>query len=339
LTEIKQTLPTYGRDLIPTLDPALFDDCLVFAAPEAWDLIKHEFHFPPKQVVQPKSMEQSKLERQVDRVARCETVFGIGGGSAIDAAKMFAWKNGGRLILVPSILSADAPFTKAVAVRVDHRVRYVGEVFPDHLLIDFALLEQAPAKLNHAGVGNILSIYTALADWKIAAETNGEAYDAGVAAHSQALLDRMFAGRDAIRDVTEDGLKLLSELFLGEVALCEQFGDSRPREGSEHYFAYAIESLTRKRFIHGELIALGVLLAAIYQDQPVAPIIDFLEHVGVEFRPAQVGVSEEDIRAALLALPEYLQDETQLLYGVFHHKGVSTEQADAIIAKLNKFAG
>jgi len=274
------------------------------------------------------------LERQIQRVAQCETVFGIGGGSACDAAKMFAWKTGAKLILVPSILSADAPFTKSIGVRVDHRVRYVGEVFPEHLLVDFELLRKAPPNLNRAGIGDILSIYTALFDWRLAHEQTAEAYDPDIAAQSQTLLDQLFAGADAIRENTEEGLALLSELYVGEVRLCEQFGNSRPEEGSEHYFGYCIEALTKRHFIHGELIAMAVVLTAMSQEQPLQPVLDFLAAIDLDFRPAQVGVTIDDIHDTLLALPQYLEEETQLPYGIYHHLGMAENRVDGLMTKF-----
>ena len=335
MADFKQALPVYGTDLIPTLDPSYFDDCVVFCAPEAWNIAKHQFKFPPKEIAVPKEMEQARLERRIQRMPQSETVFGVGGGSACDAAKLFAQLTHARLILVPSILSVDAPFTKAIGVRVNHRVRYVGEVYPDHLLIDFNLIRQAPPKLNRAGVGDILSIYTALSDWRLAHQTTGESYDETIAGDSQALLERLLAGAAAIRDCTDEGLKLLAELYVAEVALCEMMGNSRPEEGSEHYFAYCLESLTHKQYLHGELIALGVLLGALYQEQPVARILAFLNEARVEYRPEMVGVTGEEIRRALLALPQYLAEERQLPYGIYHHKGMTPERADALLTQLN----
>jgi glycerol-1-phosphate dehydrogenase [NAD(P)+] len=249
---------------------------------------------------------------------------------------MFAHLYGARLILVPTILSVDAPFTKAVGVRVNHRVRYLGEVFPDHLLVDFALLRQAPPRLNRAGVGDLLSIYTALSDWRLAAQAKGERFDEAIAAESQALLERLLAGAAEIRDCTEAGLRLLAELYAGEVRLCEQMGNSRPEEGSEHYFGYCLEALTKKHLLHGELVALAVLLTASYQDQPIEPILDFLRAVQVEYRPDRIGVTDDEVLRTLLALPYYLREERQLGYGIYHHLGMNDGRANDLLAAFRR---
>lgn len=339
MPEVRQAIPTYGRELIPTLDQSLFDDCVCFIAPEAWEMTKYQFHFPPKQVIEPKSMELSRLERVIERAPRSETVFGIGGGSACDAAKLFAAKTGATLILIPTILSVDAPFTKAVGVRVGRRVRYVEEVFPTHLLLDFDLLQKAPPRLNRAGVGDILSIYTALADWRLAAEHAGEAFDAALAAEAQALLDRLFAAAAALRDNTEEGLRTLAELYVGEVRLCELHGNSRPEEGSEHYLAYCLEWLANRRFLHGELIALSVVLTSLFQEQPLGPVLRFLQDVEIEYHPDRIGTTLSEIKQALSALPQYLREETQLPFGVYHHRGITEADADRLLDCLRDCAG
>ena len=330
----RQALPTYGRELLRALDADLFEDWIVFCAPEPWRDVESMFPGKPKAVVIPESMEQKPLEKQIGDLPKANVVFGIGGGSACDAAKMYAWKTGARLVLVPTILSVDAPFTKAVGVRVGGRVRYVGEVFPEKLLIDFGLLERSPKRMNRGGIGDVLSIHTALFDWKLARDRTGEAYDEEIAGQSQALLDRLLAGAADIGACNEKGLRLLSELFVGEIALCERFGNSRPEEGSEHYFAYCLEWLTRKHYMHGELIGLAVILTSLYQEQDTRHVIEFCAEASVEVRPKKIGIEPEEIREALLALPGYLQEETQLPYGVYHNKGVREIDAGRLLDGL-----
>ncbi len=331
---MKQALPTYGTGLLAALPPQCFSDSIVFCAPEPWETVRRQFPQSPRAAVVPQSMEQCTLEKQIDALPVANTVFGVGGGSACDAAKMYAYRKGARLVLVPTVLSVDAPFTKAVGVRVNHCVRYVGEVFPEHFLVDFDILRRSPKRLNRAGIGDVLSIFTALPDWRLGRDHQGEAYDEIIADESQRLLERLFAGADDIRECNERGLKLIAELYVGEVALCERMGNSRPEEGSEHYFAYALESVTHKSYIHGELIAFSVLLAALYQNQDVERVLDFLRRVDVAFQPEQIGVSWDEVERALLSLPEFLGRESQLLYGVFHHRGMEHSAAGELIRRF-----
>jgi glycerol-1-phosphate dehydrogenase [NAD(P)+] len=330
----RQAVPTYGERLLDTIDPAFFENCAVICAAEAWDLIQPDFPGVPRAIMVPESMEMSVVQDQIKALPAVDTWFGIGGGSACDAAKLAAWMTGGKLILMPSIVSVDAAFTCAVGVRVDHHVRYVGKAYPEYLLIDFDLLKKSPKRLNLAGVGDIISIFTALYDWKLALDNVGEAYNPVIAAESARLLKVILDGTEAIRECDNEGLELISDLYFREVALCDEHGNSRPEEGSEHYFAYCLESITHKSYIHGELIAMAIVLTGLYQGQDVSGIVSFLNRTAVCWHPDQVGLTKDEMRQTLLALTDFLKVETQLPYGIFHHDPMTPEKADALIQKF-----
>ncbi len=166
---------------------------------------------------------------------------GVGGGMALDHAKYSAWRLGLPLVLMPSVLSVDASYTRAVGVREDGRVKYVGNagLVLTAILIDYDLIQSAPKILNTAGAGDILSCFTGLWDWRESARLLGEEIDEAIVAQTQsACLDRLYGGATELRDQSEAGLCLLSELFAEEVRLCEQWGNARAEEGSEHSLAY-----------------------------------------------------------------------------------------------------
>lgn len=328
---VRQATPTYGENLLATLEREFFEQAVVICAPEGWALCREQFPLAPLAVLDSFTMEQAELEAALKGLPEARTVFGIGGGSACDAAKMYAWMNGCRLVLVPTILSVDAPYTSAVGVRVGHHVRYVGQAYPERLLVDFALIRQSPPRLNRAGIGDVLSIHTALFDWRLAAAEVGESYSPDIAAQSAELYRQLVAGADDIRLCNEKGLRLISDLYVAEVALCDEHGNSRPEEGSEHYVAYCLESLTHGHYIHGELIALTTLLTSLYQNQNADELFDVIRRTGVGFRPEEVGTSLEELERALLALPEFLVAEKQLPYGIYHHLPPTPERVREVL--------
>lgn len=332
--EPRVATPLFGRGLLDTLPTELFSKPVVFTQPEPWAMVAHRF---PKNtmVFYVETMEHEHVKATTKAIGKCSAIFGVGGGSAIDHAKYAAWVLHYPLVLCPTILSVDAPFTKAIGVRESSRVRYVGEVYPDYLLVDFGLISSAPRLLNIVGVGDILSIFTALWDWRVASRWNGEFYDADVANQSQALLDRLLAAASDVRDVTDLGLRLLAELYVNEVRLCELVGSSRPEEGSEHYIAYCLEHMTGRHFIHGSLVSMCVLLAGIYQGQDVSRIADFLQDIGLDCTYRGVGTSPQEMFSCLLAMRSYLHEEKQLLPGVFHFRdGISPEDAAKVLAEF-----
>ena len=327
--------PTYGRDLLAGLPRALFERPIVHTQPEPWPLVARAFDPAKSRVHHVTTMDHPTVRATAEGFGPASAVFGVGGGMALDHAKYTAWHLDLPLVLMPSILSVDAGYTRAIGVREGSKVRYVGDARPLHLLIDFGVLQAAPPLLNKAGVGDIASIFTALWDWREAASRLAEAYDARVAAESQGVLDRLFAAGAEIREVTERGLVELSEGFVAEVRLCEQVGNARPEEGSEHYLAYCLESLTRRPYVHGQLIAACIALAGRVQGQDLAPFLAFLEELDLDVRLKTLRTSAEEMRAALLAVKEYVARETCLLPGVFHFREALTEdEVDEVLGSL-----
>ena len=245
-------VPTYGIDLLRSLDPTLRTSAVVCTQPEPWELVKDTL-----------SPAVLHFVTDVDHVtvrSRCEVwaadlkggvsaVFGIGGVSALDHAKFASGVLGVPLVLCPSILSVDAGYTVAAGVRevrqaadaVKTSVVYVGDARPAALLIDFKLLQAAPAVLNRSGVGDLLSCYTALWDWNEAHVRLGEPIDSAIVRRTRELLERLLSlgSAKAVNAVTEDGLRLLSELYVLEVTLCELWGNARPE----------LKTVTRQRFL------------------------------------------------------------------------------------------
>ena len=79
-------------------------------------------------------------------------------------------------------------------MREGDRVKYVGDASTvlRHILIDYDLLQGAPAVLNAAGAGDILSCFTALWDWERSSKELKEDYDPAIAARIQSeCLDRL----------------------------------------------------------------------------------------------------------------------------------------------------
>ena len=174
-----------------------------------WRLAAPRLGASPVAVLHVENMELETLERQVAAAPDGDTVLAIGGGQAIDLGKYLAWKRGLRLVTVPTILSVDAFVTPAAGIRRGHRVEYVGQTSPDPLVIDYDLIRTAPAELNIAGVGDLLSIHTACFDWELA-ERAGRSefpFSAADVAQAREILADTIHHADAIRAGTDDGLR------------------------------------------------------------------------------------------------------------------------------------
>ncbi len=302
----------------------------VFATMELpWKLASPRLNSPPRNVTFVKSMERAHLDHVVEDLPEFDTAVGIGGGSCMDFAKYLAWKRGSRLILIPSIVSVDACVTHVIAVREENRVRNVGHVRAETLLVDFTLISAAPVRLNRAGAADILSIHTASFDWLMGHKKTAEKYDASIAARCTEAVRELERYASEICAVSHVGIRKLVELFEVENDLCLEMGNYRPEEGSEHFFAYNAEHVTRKHFIHGELVALGILLMSRLQENKPDWVAALLRKLGVLYLPADIELGAYDLRETLKTLRQYCEAE-DLPYTVIDE----TEFAPVVIDKL-----
>lgn len=328
------TIPViYGRELLPAALPPDKKWIVISIAPLA-DFLKTRVR-GLGEIIDTPSLDEAFLEKWADALPEGEAVLGIGGGACLDAAKYLAWRRKLPLWLAPSIVSADACLTEAIGVRRDRRVNYVGEVFPESVLVDFELIQSAPAHLNRAGAGDILSIHTALWDWQIAAQMTGERYDAAIAGESRQLLKKLDDAAEEIREVTEDGIRALMDLYAAEIEMCHRAGSSRPEEGSEHFWAYNAEYCTKRGYVHGELVALGVLAMAALQDNDFDAARRLIDKLEIRYRPDQIGLSDRELTATLITARDYA-DLDQLAYSVLTARPVSLDKAVEIVYRINR---
>jgi len=308
-------------------------DALVLTMPEPWAIAQPMLSTPPGHVQFVASMDREVVERTEAESPPAGTVVGLGGGTALDMAKYVAWRRGLEPILIPSIASVDACVTNTIAVRDEGKVHYVGFVVPHVVLADFELMQSAPPHLNRAGIGDILSIHTALWDWKAAADRGLIEYEADVARGTAALVDRLEERTGEMQSVSEEALRWLIEAYAMENALCLQVGHARPEEGSEHFFAYNVEHRTGRGYVHGELVGLGIVLMSRLQGNDPARAERILKEAGVRFQPRELGLSRDEVEGALLTLRDYVEGEG-LPHSVVDEREMDAEKVGEICRGL-----
>ncbi|MHA1804862.1 MAG: iron-containing alcohol dehydrogenase [Promethearchaeota archaeon] len=304
---------------------------IVFTLNEPWSLIKRRINNEPQQVVFNLDMSLENLNQLYNRfkpekIKEC-TIVGIGGGSACDTAKFITWKFNQEhklnlpLILIPSIISVDAFLCSSIAVRIGGKVRYIGKSLPQEIIIDHDLIKQAPKNLNRAGVSDTISIVSALGDWIIARDEIHEKFDPNIFNEAKHIVNELMKSREEIREVSKEGIEALVKGFYREVSLCEQWGNARPEEGSEHFLAYCLESITGAHYIHGQLIGLNILISLFLQEDAavfsIEEIHQFFKDIKLTISPEKQNISSAQMKEALKTIKEYVQKE-RLHYTIYN---------------------
>jgi glycerol-1-phosphate dehydrogenase [NAD(P)+] len=294
---------------------------LITSSP-AWSSIKEKFSisFQCKFIVSEATHEH--WDNLTETIVNChpEVIYAIGGGLAADSGKYISAKLDLQLVCIPTALTVDAFFTWASGIRKEGCVIYVETKPPDLVWVDLDVLAGAPHSLRAAGITDVLSIATGLWDWKFAEERNqnpGEmVYLPWAAKLAENILDSAMDCAEAAGNGNKAGLKQLLDCLCLEVQLCNQIGHSRPEEGSEHYFAYAVENLVGKGFLHGELVGPGIMIIANIQGQDTTRLKNALRSCHIPLDKLRPTIVSE----TLYHLPSYVRKH-QLPYGIAHVLG------------------
>jgi len=272
---------------------------LLLTTPEVWARFGGRFAHLAQRIEFVDSTARDEVSRRFDNI-EASIVYGIGGGQAIDIAKYVGARRQCKVVAIPTIISVDAFLVSDTALRDGGRVVYVPTKKPDELIIEPEIVLSAPPRMNSAGWGDVLSIITAVWDWRAAHEDVGEPFDEDIARQAVALTEQ------AVRVDNEQALNMLVSALRSEVELCERWGSARPEEGSEHFFVYTLENHlpSQRKFLHGELVGLGIFLMSQWQGQDVERITRLMDRAGLVWRPSDIGVPEEAVKRALQELPE-----------------------------------
>ncbi|MHA1338780.1 MAG: iron-containing alcohol dehydrogenase [Promethearchaeota archaeon] len=332
----------YGKNTSIKRINSLEDKYFVIVASDPpWSSFKTNLKTSPSKVIIPESVDIKYLEALAKQNFNASHVVGIGGGLAIDVAKFISWKKNISLIRIPSVISVDAFLTKEIGVRIKNRVNYIGNSDLNEIIIDYSLIQSAPPYLNYAGTCDVLSICSALGDWKIATDKFDCDIDKNIFRKAKELAIKMLENPKKVKTLSEKGIRFLVECIKEEYLICEEYGNSRPEEGGEHHLAYCIEKISPNKYIHGCLVGLNILVVLNIQG-PYAvfdfnEIKNYFDEIGHRYKLKEIGISRETYKKALMKILNYVKKEN-LEKGVFWIKNILNKQKiEEIINWISRF--
>lgn len=325
----------YGRNLVAELPAILSSPYTVVTMADLWPRFEADLAGGASAVHLVSSLEIEELERLVRDLPAGENVVGLGGGMAIDVAKYLAWRRRLPLFQVPTSMSVNAPFAHRAAVRDKGVLKYVGWHVPEMVYVDYDVIRSAPVHINRSSVGDIVCYYTAHWDWQMAdREGKCEAkwpYDPYWVEQARAVLDSVLNATQDIHDVSDSGIRtLMNALRWGGAAFSNTGWNPRPIEGSEHTFFYSTEHLTRRPYLHGQIVSLGVLLMSYLQGNDPEFIKGKLDEMGVAYQPKDMGLTWDEVRAGLTHMPEYWNTAGNLWYTAATHLPITEGYLDEV---------
>lgn len=249
---------------------------------------------------------------------------GIGGGRAVDTAKMAAFKLGIPFVSVPTAASHDGIASPFVSIKGD-KPHSITATAPLGVFVDIGVIRKAPARLLASGCGDLVANMIAVRDWELGRDRKGEYY--GRYAASLALMSAKIVMENAARFAREgvDERVVVEALISAGVASCIA-GSSRPCSGAEHLFSHALDRIAPGAGLHGEKCGIGSIMMAKLQGQDWKGIAGALKSVGAPTTARQIGLDREDLIEALMTA-QGLRPER---YTILEEAGMSRRRAAAL---------
>ena len=243
-----------------------------------------------------------------------EVVIGVGGGKVLDVAKYAGFVAKIPYICVPTTLSNDSLASPVAVLGTEGDARKTLKcAIPAGIVVDVNVIMGAPVSHLQSGIGDTISKYTALYDWKLAAAYRKDRVDD----FSYLLSDMAFSSlcyNEEKSLKSKEFIKILTQaLVLGGLAM-EIAGNSRPSSGSEHLFCHSLEENHKEiQISHGMAVALGSLVSCRLQGRDDSLLRSVLDAYGMDMNPMNWGITEEIFTDAWMRAADTRKDRHTIL--------------------------
>jgi glycerol-1-phosphate dehydrogenase [NAD(P)+] len=237
------------------------------------------------------------------RAGAYEAVAGIGGGKTIDVTKFAAHMAGIPMVAVATNLAHDGIASPVSSLEHESGKGSYGVVSPVAVIVDLDRVKSGPARMVRAGIGDVLSNLSAIADWELAAADQGELVDGLAVTFSRTAAEAVLYHPGSV-DCDEFLTVLAESLVLSGMAMVVA-GSSRPASGGDHEIMHAIDKLYPGTADHGELAGTGALFCTYLRgdDRLFGLMSECLARHGLPRTPGDLGLSAADFTKAVLHAP------------------------------------
>ena len=233
----------------------------------------------------------------------------------LDVCKYVAFTLKKPLMLIPTTAANDGiASTIAVLKGDDGKPKSLMCARAPMIVIDTELIYSAPIQLIKAGIGDILSNYTALLDWRLAFERgkdtiNGYAY---------------LMSKNAIDTILQSRYKKICIEFVDDLVNAHVLSgfamdfekSSRPVSGSEHLFSHALDYYSNVKNLHGIQTGLGTIAILKLIGEDYTELLECFKRYEVDLNPLRLGIDEDTFVYCMQHATEIRQDRYTYLHEI-----------------------
>ncbi|NLD99711.1 MAG: iron-containing alcohol dehydrogenase family protein [Fibrobacter sp.] len=198
---------------------------------------------------------------------KVDAIVAIGGGKVIDYCKYIAFILKLPIISVPTSISNDGFASPGASLLVNGKRKSQKAQIPYGVVIDTEIIRKSPDYYTYSGIGDLISKYTAIFDWKLAYRAVQEPVNDFAVLISTNAVDVMvnYKSKD-IKDLSF--LRHICGCLVTSGVAMEVSGSSRPASGSEHLISHAYDMKAKKPSLHGLQVGVATYAVSWLQNNP-----------------------------------------------------------------------
>ncbi|MEM8503348.1 MAG: iron-containing alcohol dehydrogenase family protein [Cyanobacteria bacterium P01_D01_bin.1] len=244
---------------------------------------------------------------QAAETHKADFILGVGGGKALDAAKLLAYQKRLPIVTVPTSAATCAGWT-ALSNVYSEEGAFLYDVglpkCPDAIVLDYDLVATAPQRTLVAGIGD------AIAKWYEASISSGDSIHTmviGAVQQARVLRDILFQkAESAIDNPGSDDWREVVDASVLMAGVIGGMGGAQCRTVAAHAVHNGLTHVAAHGTLHGEKVAYGILvqlrLEEMAADNSLAQtarqqLIQFYAQIGLPTTLADMGMDQLTVSA------------------------------------------
>lgn len=256
-------------------------------------------------------------------------VVSLGNGKTTDVAKYIASIQKIELISIPAALTTNVFFTNKACLLDSGDKKTFSAKIPEKIIIDLKILAKVPFKYHMYGLCDVLSIHTAIFDWKLSSRKQTDKIDPFLVNFAEFILKQLIANKKNILKKDKQSLELIAKLIMLSGYITNIAGSGRPESGSEHIIASFFEK--KIDTFHAVGVTAGILLSMKLQKNEKNIIISMLKDFGL----LKALISDERVINNLHNLPAEIKPRDDR-YTILNEKKITDKHIKDLLSFLNK---